>query len=501
VEPVKPQTGAAALTPTTSIREALRSLPSLAATSTGQPPKLDEIFFPESHAEVLDPDVSLVIGNRGMGKTFWTLALSDNALRPEIAKRYLGTRRLRFDDLDVYLGFADPEGAFGAVARPDLESVPKNTPAELIWRAVLLKVLAPAVNQVIPQNFRELVEWVGTRSDEQLATFRAADEIKVQNQRRVLFLFDQLDQLATDWNRIQELTQGLVKIALAMKSYRSLKIKLFMRPDQAENKQLFRFPDASKILGGSRVLTWRATDLYGLLFFEILRVTEARGAFREICRKALIRANELHPRLNIPAALVGDRENQGAVFDAIAGELMGRGLKRGRPYTWIPTHLADGRGEISPRTFLQVLKTAAEWDAPPPRGTAIDFNGIQEGVRRASGTRLIELEENYPWVSMALEPLRGLVVPCTSNEIASRWMKKKTVDAISSRYGGSSAPIDLVLANLTGPKEEAVLMKLLTEIGVFEVRENGKINIPDIFRVKAGILRKGGVTPQQRRRL
>jgi hypothetical protein len=182
---------------------------------------------------------------------------------------------------------------------------------------------------------------------------------------------------------------------------------------------------------------------------------------------------------------------------------MGRGSKRGRPFTWIPTHLADGRGEIAPRTFLQVIKTAAEWDYPSTTSTAIDFQGIQEGVRRASSTRLSELEEDYPWVSSALEPLRGLLVPCQTEDITGRWISAKTVQKIASDYLGSSAPIDLVLADLISDDDEAaeVLVKLMREIGVFEERDRGRVNVPDIFRVKAGILRKGGVTPQQRRQL
>src|SRR4051812_33782404 len=116
------------------LRDALRELPTLATTSTGQPPSLNQIFFPETHAEVLDPDVSLVIGNRGMGKTFWSLALSDDSVRPEIAKRYFGTRRVRLDDLRVTLGFSDPEGVRGLVSRPALDAIPKRTPSELIWR-------------------------------------------------------------------------------------------------------------------------------------------------------------------------------------------------------------------------------------------------------------------------------------------------------------------------------------------------------------------------------
>ncbi len=492
------------MTTSSSIREALRALPSLAATSSGQPPQLQDIFFPESHAEALDPDVSLVIGNRGMGKTFWSLALSDKHLRPEIAKRYLGTRHLRLDNLEVYLGFADAEGARGEVSRLNLESIPKRISPELIWRAVLIRRLAPLINRGVPSGFKELASWIKANPEEQLEIFREADKFLTDNGRRTLFVFDQLDQLATDWNRIILLTQGLLKTALAMKSYRSIKVKLFMRPDQAENKQLFQFPDASKILGGRCLLSWKTTDLYGLLFFEILRLQDGRGAFEQLCVDKSVSVSPMHSRLGIPEELVGNAEKQSQVFDAIAGSQMGLGSKRGRPYTWIPAHLADGRGEISPRTFLHVIKTAAEHSVTLPPSTAIDFQGIQEGVRRASSSRLAELEEDYPWVSSALEPLRGLLVPCLQDEILDRWVAGGTADALSNNFHGSRAPIDLVFAQLfakTRKEGTLALLKALREIGVMEIRSNGKINVPDIFRVNAGILRKGGVTPQQRRRL
>jgi hypothetical protein len=38
----------------------------------------------------------------------------------------------------------------------------------------------------------------------------------------------------------------------------------------------------------------------------------------------------------------------------------------------------------------------------------------------------------------------------------------------------------------------------MTQIAVMEERTNGKINVPDIFRVEAEILRKGGVAVPRR---
>jgi hypothetical protein len=54
-----------------------------------------------------------------------------------------------------------------------------------------------------------------------------------------------------------------------------------------------------------------------------------------------------------------DEEQQHRVFDLIAGDAMGA-RKRGLPYTWLVSHLADARNQVSPRTFLRALKFAAE---------------------------------------------------------------------------------------------------------------------------------------------
>lgn len=45
------------------------------------------------------------------------------------------------------------------------------------------------------------------------------------------------------------------------------------------------------------------------------------------------------------------------------------------------------------------------------------------------------------------------------------------------------------------------LLSAMASIGVIENRfSTGKVDVPDIFRLKAGIKRKGGVTPQKRRK-
>jgi hypothetical protein len=59
------------------------------------------------------------------------------------------------------------------------------------------------------------------------------------------------------------------------------------------------------------------------------------------------------------------------------------------------------------------------------------------------------------------------------------------------------SPPSLMPAHVDSDKEEG-LIKALEEIGVIEIRSNGKINVPDLYRVGALMKRKGGVTPSSR---
>jgi hypothetical protein len=65
------------------IQQGISSLDaSTAHTASGENrPKVEEIFAPEQHAGALDPNVTIVLGARGAGKSFWAGVLGDNLTR------------------------------------------------------------------------------------------------------------------------------------------------------------------------------------------------------------------------------------------------------------------------------------------------------------------------------------------------------------------------------------------------------------------------------------
>ena len=110
---------------------------------------------------------------------------------------------------------------------------------------------------------------------------------------------------------------------------------------------------------------------------------------------------------SVPRQLISKDESQREKFHGISGPWMGRNARRGFPYTWIPNHLGDAEGRVSPRSFLDALRTAAEDTAErhPEHPHALHFDSIKRGVRAASEVRVTELREDYPWVHLVLEPL------------------------------------------------------------------------------------------------
>src|SRR5690606_16424244 len=155
---------------------------------------------------------------------------------------------------------------------------------------------------------------------------------------------------------------------------------------------------------------------------------------------------------------------------AIAGEFMGGHKKRGRVYTWVPLHLSDAQNNCSPRTFLTAWRSAAE-HSPAPSDLAVDHLGLIEGVRKASGTRLTELREDYSWIDSALRPLNGQFVPIERVDLLRLWTEANVVSHIIEEATNTKSlgPLDFGVSNTA-----EALLSAMVRIGVMEERSNGK---------------------------
>lgn len=446
---------------------------------------------PTEHRNALDLDRTVVVGNRGVGKTFWSQALVDPVARLHVAKLY---PRLELENTDAEIGFTGGySSGFTASEQTIADAEASGASPVRIWEAILLRFVAGRIGLDVGDDLVSVVRWLSNNSERGEQALRRADKTISDSGRRFLLVFDGLDALGNSWSVIRTRLDGLIRLARLSRSFRAIRLKIFLRLDQAEDELLWQSPDASKLYNERVRLRWEPEALYDLLFFHLFRSEPVRAAFDRLFPNATA-ASVILSKPKEP--IFGSSDAQRVAFTALAGQSMGGGTNRGNTYNWVVNHLADAHGETTPRAFLVALSQAAKH--PSSRGAVIDHLGIQAGVREASERRLRELQEDYWWIDTGFQPLAGATVPCDPHDFIYRWKNEGTVRKIRDRAKreGKLPPISWETQQ-TESKEDALLATLKL-IGVIEERTNGKINMPDIFRVAANIKRKGGVAPPPR---
>jgi hypothetical protein len=477
------------------IQRALAAMDASAAhaASGENRPRPDEIFAPEQHAGALDPNTTLVLGARGAGKSFWAGVLGNQETRRAAAQAY---PHLGLEQLVVRFGFTGIEND-GSISKATIQAqVPEGeerTRGVLLWRCVVLRgLLEASETQTERLTIKRMMErYADPEEWEQECSL--ADAALMRSGKRVLIIFDALDALAEKWGRLRDLTDALLEVAWGIRGYRSVRAKLFLRPDQMRDLGL-RFVELPKLMAGSTNLRWTGTNLYGMLFTRLSTVKDldAKKTFNLLLQDVGINAATAFTRRGSRWSLVANRFRQAQIFRRLAGQYMGRGNKKGRTYDWPLNHLSDGHGEVTPRSFLTLMIVAARTSSPPP-GQALTAEGIRNGLREASKVRLDQLVLEFPWIKRVLAPLARLQVPSSEEAIVVRWEESGTIGAVMKRanLGEFLPPFD---PQAEGSDEGKLIARLVT-IGVLALRNDGRFDMPDLFRVAAQLLRKGGVAP------
>ena len=280
-----------------------------------------------------------------------------------------------------------------------------------------------------------------------------------------------------------------MEVVWAMRAYRNLRVKLFIRPDQIDDDAL-RFVELPKLQTGAVRLTWRREDLYGLFFSRLSN----EPAFRRLLKTdqiAVGTANSILTRKWPPSY---DTDVQIRIMTWLAGTFMAdgpNGYKKGKTYDWPVVHLADAFDEVTPRSFLGMMISAATYGVPPD-DRALTPDGIRHGLRAASKTRVDQLHQEFQWIKGVLAPLAGLLLPQDDKEVFRTWKSAKTVAVLEK-----DAAIHNFLPPFSaeGKTTERDLFLALERIGVMFTRKDGRLEMPDLFRVAAKLLKKGGTTP------
>ena len=447
------------------------------------------MYVPPAHVKALQLDHDLIIGGRGVGKTFWSTALASDELRS-----VLGAVVSDLQAADVFAGYGE---------RSDLDAYPDpetfasllaaNVTAFHVWRAVVARGLADRTSVAVPAaTWSDSVAWVQSQPEAFARLLQDADTRLRETGSRALFVFDALDRAGRDWRAMDAIVRDLLRVALTLKTFSHLHTKVFLRDDQFERRTVTDFPDASKLLATRVELTWEPHDLHGLLWQYLCNAPDEHGdLLRDVYTDVVGHApDSSHEGVWFPSPNAKrDIAVQRSLFSAIAGPWMGRDRRRGITYSWSVSHLTDAHGRVSPRSFLAAIRAAAEdfIDRYADHTFALHYESIKRGVQEASEIRVRELAEDYPWVPRLMEPLRGMTVPCTEEEIDQRWN-----DEFGERFRidvSDRLPPDDPDDGWRG------LRVGLERLGIMEAMRDARITMPDLYRVGFGLGRRGGVRP------
>lgn len=251
--------------------------------------------------------------------------------------------------------------------------------------------------------------------------------------------------------------------------------KIFLRTDLFRDDFL-SFPDASKLQAHQIRLEWKHSWLYQLL---VKRLANSGTEMTEYLQ-------------NIPGLIIENKTDLGwtatsneklfeELIQMMIGKYMGANAKKGITYRWIPNHLQDAGGRIAPRSFLKLFALAAQsriqqHSTVEQNTLLLQPSDLQGALMNTSDDRILELQEEYPWLESLKMSLVNLSAPMPKEVFLERvksttWIPEK------------QPPV-------TNP--EGILQYLL-QLGIIEGRLDGRINMPEIYLYGFQVKRKGGV--------
>lgn len=475
-----------------ALKEATQEIPT--TTEFEDIPTPATVFTPPSHIRALRLQTSLVTGARGAGKTFWTMALQQKSIR-----RLLERDVPDLVDVRVSVGYTNK-------ANPDSYPSPKifsqllktYSPVD-IWRTIWIRAI---ISQLNASNLKcpcSRNDWLTDVKEVTVSTeavdrfFFEANKMLARSGARILVLFDALDRVAETWEDIDNLTIALLQTVLQISTYSHIKGKVFLREDHFHRLD-FTFPDSSKLLATNVLLSWKRTELYGLLWKRFCNTSGSSGElFRQLFTEFLPEGlQEKGGIWNFSPSVELIDDKLRPLFHVLTGPYMGKDRRRGIPYIWTVGHLADARQHTSPRSFLAAIRRACE-DSRENHMTskfAIHYESIKQGVQAASEIRVNEMKEDNPWVGGLLESLKGVTVPCLFQDIQTIWNR---------RYPNGPKELAEKHTQYAPPEFSSLqwldIRKKLEHLGFCMTMSDGRFNMPDLYRVGFGLGRKGGVKP------
>jgi hypothetical protein len=457
-------------------------------------------FLPiADYRRALEPNILLIQGGRGVGKTELFRLLAIPSGRESLVKS-LDIRSLPELSKTIWIaGYGRTRKTEKRFPAPETVESQLRNASNLEWRgfwlglvlgvilqekesfvrSFLLQELAPSLITILEQKLSLLSEWknlVHENLEKINFILDKLDEELIREDAWLFITYDELDRLVPTYTDLAAPIRELLALWLdRSRRWERICPKVFLRTDLF-SKEFLGFSDASKLQ--HHRLEWQHPWLYQLL---IKRLANSGVEMREYLR--VIPDLVCESSTDLGWTISTDEKLFESLIEKMIGKYMGANAKKGITYRWIPNHLQDAGGRIAPRSFLKLFSLAAE----EKLDQLIEHNlselqllqpsDLQGALMNTSEDRIKELaQEEYPWLESLKTSLNGLRVPLPKDQFlealkATRWSPTQQPPA-------------------SDPEN---IFQYLLQLGVVESRSDQRINIPEIYLYGFKMKRSGGV--------
>lgn len=450
-------------------------------------------FYPvKEHLRMLDPEVVLVVGPRGSGKSEIFRVLTDTDLLDAVVEQAGGRSLPPPEKMEWRKAFPGGRDVFESSGlRRFLAQGNGGTQAvQDLWFAYLVRLVRDLLDGA--QDLHALHDARGGAAGEVYNAWAAAgdapllalDDLDERLERKDRYLFVAYDELDTlggaDWELMAAGVRGLVAFwAAYARRWRRIRPKVFLRTDLFDRFAVSGGADLAKLAAGRVDLAWSDRQLYAMLLRRIVSTSDRLSDYLR-AKKTNVEWQKV-PKLGFLPVLKRWTDAR-PLIERMVGPYMGSNKKKGLSHRWPLAHVRDGRGRAVPRPLVRLFEEAAHLETDGPNAVGgmriLHPSSLRRALDRVSSEHVAHAGDEWPWIEELKGRLDGQLVPIERRKM------EKLLHEDDQQVG--SPPV-------TPFTDTRDFVAYLVEVGILRQRPDGRIDAPDLFLHGIGLKRRGGV--------